>query len=119
MLRKLFVVISAIVTFAMVTFTPLDASARRGGGGGRGGGRGFGGGGRGFRGGGRAFRGGGFRRGGFRGARFRGFRRRGFRRGYPIIYTGCWRYRWIPTPYGLVYRLVNVCRYRYRYIYDW
>ena len=135
MLRKFLVVLAAISTVVALTFAPIEASARRGGGGGGGRGGGFHGGGfhgGGFRGGG--FRGGGFRGGGFRGARFHGgfrgggfrrggFRRfRGIRRGYPIypIYSGCWRYRWVPTPYGLIYRLVNVCRYRiypYPYLY--
>jgi hypothetical protein len=118
MLRKILVVLAAIFTVFAVTFVPIEASARRGGGGGfRGGGSFRGGGfrGGGFRGGGR-FRGGGFRRGGFRGGGFRRarFRRfRGIRRGFYPVYSGCWRYRWVPTPYGLIYRLVNVCRYRY------
>lgn len=29
--------------------------------------------------------------------------------GGPAYYGGCWQRRWVPTPYGMRWRLVNVC----------
>ena len=128
-MKKTLLSIAATLIMVAAFANDADAQGRRGGGGGPGISRGGGGGFVAMRGGGGGQRFvGGHRIGGHRfvgGHRFIGHRRfvrhrhffvghrfahrRFFRHHVAFVGGGCWRYRLVPTPIGLRWRLVNVC----------